>query len=152
MKWDIKVLSMKCFYSYLACCRSKRCICYSSKIGCLAARLLTKAGSVGTRAGGRATNTGPPENGDVVAYSLHVEWTFDEHVSDALGSQTHEVPPLQIGFNVVQPLCGNGFVIPTGEHMEQDPSSLHTYPESQVPCVLPLPCAPSTAHLQYSIN
>ena len=148
MKWDIKFLSMKCFYILTWHVAEVNVASVTpAKLVALQLGCSPKQAALVPAPAAVPQTQEPPENGDVVAYSLHVEWTFDEHVSDALGSQTHEVPPLQIGFNVVQPLCGNGFVIPTGAHMEQDPSSLHTYPESQVPCVLPLPCAPSTAHL-----
>ena len=58
------------------------------------------------------------------------------HVREALGSQTHELPPLQIGFNKAHPPCGKEVVT---AHKVHEPSVLQTMPAPQVPDRVPSP-------------
>ena len=60
---------------------------------------------------------------------------------DKLGLQLHSVPPLQIGFSSVQPVCGSEDEIAQNA---QVPSAWHLALKlAQVPFVLPSPVNPS---------
>ena len=83
----------------------------------------------------------PPEYGDILLAPSHIELVTELHVLEELGLQVHSVPPLQMGFNSVQPVCGSEDEV---AQKAQVPSAWHlSFEFSQVPFVLPSPVDPS---------
>ena len=70
-----------------------------------------------------------------------MELVAELHVVEELGLQMHSVPPLQTGFNSVQPVCGSEDDV---AQKEQVPSAWHLSSIfAQVPFVPPSPVDPS---------
>ena len=71
----------------------------------------------------------------------HIELVTELQVVDELGLQVHSVPPLQTGFNSVQPVCGSEDEV---AQKAQVPSAWHlSFKFAQLPFVLPSPVDPS---------